>query len=106
VPVFVRLNSSQEPIRRAAISSPPSTQLKEKKDFFKTVPICHREFKCNFLVLYGLQFLLLVGEFCQMTWTFQNLILSQNQQYVELKKLPYKKIFCAQEHLKNKLFHY
>jgi hypothetical protein len=47
-----------------------------------------------------------MGEFYQMTWTFQTLISSQNQQYVELKKLPYKKIFCTQEHLKNKLFHY
>ncbi len=47
-----------------------------------------------------------MGEFCQMTWTFQTLISSKNQQYGELKKLPYKKIFCTQEHLKNKLFHY
>ena len=36
VPVFVRLNSSQGPVRGAIISSPPSTHLKEKKRFFKT----------------------------------------------------------------------
>jgi hypothetical protein len=47
-----------------------------------------------------------MGEFCQMTWTSQNLISSQNQQHVELKKLLYKKIFCTREHLKNKLFDY
>jgi hypothetical protein len=34
-----------------------------------------------------------MGEFCQMTWTFQNIISSQNQQYVELKILQYKKYF-------------
>jgi len=47
-----------------------------------------------------------MGEFCQMTWTSQNLISSQNQQHVELKKLLNKKIFCTKEHLKNKLFDY
>ena len=34
-----------------------------------------------------------MGELCQMNWTLENLISSQNQQYVELKKLPYKKYF-------------
>ncbi len=34
VPVFVRLNSSQGPVRGAIISSPPSTHLKEKKKIF------------------------------------------------------------------------
>jgi hypothetical protein len=34
VPVFLRLNLSQGPIRGAIISSTPPTQLKEKKRFF------------------------------------------------------------------------
>jgi len=66
--------SSQLPIWGAIISSPPLKYLKEKKKLFQIVLVCHHEFRCKFLVLSSLQFWLLMCEFCQMTWTSQNLI--------------------------------
>ncbi len=100
--------SSQEPIWGAIISSPPPLNTwKRKKVCFKIVIICYHEFRCKFLVLYSLQFWVLMWEFCQMTWTFQNLISSQKYQISDLQKGPInKKCFLIRELQMRKLFHW
>ncbi len=78
---------SKVPIWGAIISAPPLSTWKRKNRLKKIIIICHHEFRCKFLVLISLQFCILMCEFCQMTWTFQNLISLKKYLILDLQKV-------------------